>query len=178
MWVSPSHLKTWRNQMKIKNCIIDILNGLERLWNVMKPCRIQYKLLSPSAKAPTRAYINDGGFDIYAEHDMVIQPRTSTNIRCAVAVMVPDGFKYYVRGRSSLNRLRIKVSTGLIDSYFNNELYALIDSLSDEPYTIKKGDKIAQISIHYNPSLRWEEVEQFDFPENSRGKNGFGSSGR
>ena len=66
-------------------------------------------------------------------------------------------------------------NAGVIDAGYRGEVIVLMENLGDEPYSIRKGDKIAQLLEH--PSLAGEVVED-ELSEAARGAKGFGSSGK
>ena len=70
---------------------------------------------------------------------------------------------------------RLMCNAGVIDAGYRGELIVLMENLGDEPYTIRKGDKIAQLLEH--PFLAGEVLES-DLSEAIRGVKGFGSSGK
>jgi dUTP pyrophosphatase len=152
--------------------------ALKRLWIIIKPFSIKWKKLHPDAIKPTRAYSDDAAFDLYAVEDLILPPDAHTNCGCGVAVMVPSGWSYDLRGRSSLNRNGIITALGLCDSYYTGELRAVLSNLSGKEYIIKKGERIGQIKFNPVWDFPWEEVEKFEAPEGTRGGAGFGSSGR
>lgn len=154
------------------------LYSLRRLWVLIKPFSIKWKKLHPDAVMPTRANKDDAAFDLYAVEDLILPPNAHTNCGCGVAVMVPSGWSYDLRGRSSLNRNGIITALGLCDAYYTGELRAVLSNLSGEEYTIKKGERIGQIKFNPVWDFPWEEVEEFNAPKGSRGDKGFGSSGR
>ncbi len=144
----------------------------------MEPIAIKFKRMEPDAKAPTKAYQTDSGWDLYAYHGTTIKPKQTANIYTGVAVCAPPGWGYTIRGRSSMNKKGIQTSFGTVDAHYSGKLYTLLFNVSDVEYEIKPGDKIAQIVFEKVYDIKLEEVTEFDLPEGSRGTSGFGSSGR
>jgi dUTP pyrophosphatase len=71
--------------------------------------------------------------------------------------------------------LRLSNSVGLIDSGYRGEIMALYDNISDSPYTINAGDRIAQLLVM--PNYRFQAKVVDVLTESDRGEGGFGSSG-
>ena len=94
---------------------------------------------------------------------------------------IPEGYEIQVRPRSGLSaksKLRIANSPGTIDSDYLGEIGIIIDNISDiYHYSIKKGERIAQLVLKKVENIEWEEVEEFsEITERSEG--GFGSTGK
>lgn len=158
--------------------IKSVYYSLVRAWYILQPISIKWKKLHPEAKMPTRAYAADGAFDIYAVEDLHLPAGVHSNCGCGVAVQVPKGWSYDLRGRSSLNRAGVIAALGLVDSYYCNELRVVLSNLSGQEYTIKKGERIGQIKFNPVWDFPWREVEHFEITEGTRGMSGWGSSGK
>lgn len=93
-----------------------------------------------------------------------------------VHVQIPVGMVGFLKSKSGLNVKYGITSEGVIDSGFTGSIVAKLYNNSDEPYTVRMGDKITQLVILpiYAPEL--ELVETFE--ETERGSSGFGSTGR
>lgn len=145
----------------------------------IKPLHVKYKRLHPQAKVPTRAYEDDGAYDLYAVETLVVKPGDHINIGCGLAVEVGKGWSYDVRGRSGLTRIGIIVGLGLCDAFYNGELRAVISNFSRKDYEVIEGERICQIK--FNPVFvpqSFVEVQEFEVVPGTRGAKGWGSSGR
>lgn len=92
-------------------------------------------------------------------------------------IALPEGYEAQVRGRSGLNKNHgIVVPTGTIDSDYRGEIGVVVYNLSREPYTIKTGERIAQLVISPVIQAEWQQVDSLD--ETDRGEGGFGSTGK
>lgn len=94
-------------------------------------------------------------------------------------VAVPEGYEAQVRPRSGMaakHGVTIVNAPGTIDSDYRGELKVLLVNLSNEPYTIHDGDRIAQVLVAPYEQVQWEEVDEHDATE--RGDKGFGHTGR
>ena len=80
-----------------------------------------------------------------------------------------------MKTRSGMAKKRLMCNAGVIDAGYRGEIIVLMENLAEEPYTIRKGEKIAQLLEH--PFLAGEVVEE-EFSKAARGAKGFGSSGK
>jgi dUTP pyrophosphatase len=80
-----------------------------------------------------------------------------------------------VKTRSGMAKKRLMCNAGVIDAGYRGEVIVLMENLGDQPYEIKRGDKIAQLLEH--PFLAVNVVES-DLTEAARGPKGFGSTGK
>ena len=158
--------------------IKEIYYSLHRLYVIAKPARVRWKRLHEEAKMPTRAYPHDGAYDVYSVEDIHLMPGDHKNVGCGIAIEVRGGFSYDLRGRSGLSRIGIIASLGLVDSFYAEQLRVVLSNLSGKEYTIKKGDRVAQVKFNPVFDFPWQEVKEFEYKPGTRGKNGWGSSGR
>ena len=132
------------------------------------------------AKVPTYAHETDAAADLYAMEDQVIAAHTYGNkIGTGVKIQLPEGWLAMILPRSSMGTktpLRLSNSIGLIDSGYRGELGILYDNISDEPYTINAGDRIAQLLVM--PSYRFQANVVDILTSSDRGETGFGDSGK
>ena len=96
-----------------------------------------------------------------------------------LAIALPEGFEGQVRPRSGL-ALRHGITCinapGTIDADYRGEIQVLLVNLSGEPFTLKRGERIAQLVVA--PVVRAELEEVDTLPTTPRGEGGFGSTGR
>lgn len=131
------------------------------------------------AKVPTYAHDTDAAADLYAMKDQTIQAYSYGNkIATGVKIQLPEGWLALIIPRSSIGAktpLRLSNSVGLIDSGYRGELGVLYDNISDVPYDIHAGDRIAQLLVM--PSYRFQAKVVDILADSDRGEGGFGSSG-
>ena len=99
-------------------------------------------------------------------------------IKTGLYISLPIGFEAQVRSRSGLSikhGLCVLNSPGTIDADYRGEVGIILINLSQEPYTINNGDRIAQLVIASHEQAQWIEVNEL--PKTVRGINGFGSTG-
>ena len=135
--------------------------------------------LAPGAKVPSYAHDTDACADLYALEDTEVAPHTYGNkIRTGVNIQLPEGWMAMIFPRSSTGAkttMRLSNSVGIIDSGYRGELGVLFDNTSDNPASIKQGDRIAQLLVM--PSYRFQPKVVDILASSDRGEGGFGSTG-
>lgn len=95
------------------------------------------------------------------------------------AVAIPEGYAGFVQPRSGLalrNGVTVLNSPGLIDSGYRDELRVLLVNLDPiESFTVRRGDRIAQLVVQEFASVAWVETDDLD--DTARGAGGWGSTG-
>ena len=131
---------------------------------------------------PLPAYATDGsaGLDLRAavEAELVLVPGGRTAVPTGLSLAIPDGWEGQVRPRSGLalrSGLTVANAPGTIDSDYRGELLVLLVNLGNEPVTIRRGDRIAQLLLARSPRVSVVKVDIL--PGSDRGAGGFGSSG-
>ena len=122
------------------------------------------------------------GMDLRAavpdEAPFVLKPGSRHAVPTGLAFALPPGFEGQVRPRSGL-ALKAGVTClntpGTIDADYRGEVKVILINLGEEDFTIRRGDRIAQLVIAPVVQASWREVENLD--ETARGANGFGSTG-
>lgn len=135
--------------------------------------------LEDGAQVPTYAHDSDAAADMYAMEDTTISAHSiGTPVKTGVHIQLPEGWVAFILPRSSIGAktpLRLSNSAGVIDSGYRGEVRALYDNVSDEPYQIHKGDRIAQMLVM--PSYRFKANVVDSLEDSDRGEAGFGSTG-
>jgi dUTP pyrophosphatase len=130
---------------------------------------------------PARGTRGAAGFDLHAavEHDVVVAPRERALIRTGFAIAVPEGYEAQVRPRSGLaleHGIVLPNAPGTIDSDYRGEVMVIVCNTGERAFTIRRGDRIAQLVIAPVARAEWEEVASLD--ATARGAGGFGHTGR
>ncbi|HEY1731822.1 MAG TPA: dUTP diphosphatase [Terriglobales bacterium] len=137
---------------------------------------LKVKKLSADAVLPTVAHPGeDIGYDLYSAEELTLPPRGAGGVHTGIAIEFVPAAGGIVKTRSGLAKKRLMCNAGVIDAGYRGEIIVLMENLADEPYTIRKGDKIAQLLEH--PLLAGEIMEA-ELSEAARGMKGFGSSGQ
>jgi dUTP pyrophosphatase len=140
--------------------------------------RLEYKLVHPKAKLPTRANLHDAASDLYAVESKVVAPGKTENIETGLILSAPPGHYITINGRSSLNKRGILAFRGIVDSGYLGTMKISLTNTTDELYEVKAGDRVGQFTLHKCLEYDAVEVEEFSPEYSTRGTKGFGSSGR
>jgi len=146
----------------------------------MERTAIRYRKLTPGARAPERATPGAAGFDLRAclEAPMTLEPGTIRLVPTGLALAIPAGFEGQVRARSGLalkHGIAVLNGPGTIDSDYRGPLGVILGNLGSASFTVRDGDRIAQIVFARVPDVGMEEVAVL--PETERGEGGFGHTG-
>src|SRR5271166_3692867 len=137
---------------------------------------LKVKRLSPDAVLPTVAHSGeDIGYDLYSCEDLTIAAHGGAAVHTGIAIEFAPSAGGIVKTRSGLAKKRLMCNAGVIDAGYRGEIIVLMENLGEEPYAVRKGDKIAQLLEH--PFLADEVVED-ELSEAARGAKGFGSTGK
>lgn len=136
---------------------------------------VKVKLLHQDAKIPEYKHPGDSGMDIRSVETIRINHCESVGVHTGVAVELPEGFELQARPRSGLARKGIVAEFGTIDNQYRGELIATITNHSMIPFTIEKGDRIAQLVLQ--PTYKATMVQVDELSNTARGEGGFGSTG-
>jgi dUTP pyrophosphatase len=133
----------------------------------------------PDAKMPTKANYTDAGWDTISVEDTDIAPNERKIIPTGIHLKLKPGWECQIRARSgNAAKLGLMVVNGVgtIDSEYVGEVKVILYNSSKETVKLPKGSKIAQLVFKKVP---WIDLKQLtEMPSNdSRGNNGFGSSG-
>jgi dUTP pyrophosphatase len=110
--------------------------------------------------------------------DITLAPGERAAVPTGLAIALPDGYVALAHPRSGLalkNGIGMVNAPGTIDAGYRGELKVLLINHSNEPFTIHRGDRIAQLVIQKYESAVWREVSEL--PDSVRGEGGFGSTG-
>jgi dUTP pyrophosphatase len=140
--------------------------------------QIPFKLLTPTAKPPTRATEGSAGLDLYADLPglFLVKPGEPTAIPTGLALAIPEGYCGLIVGRSGLAKQGTSILGGLLDRDFRGDINVILQTTRRDGLLISPGDRIAQLLILPVPAV--ELVEAADLPPTTRGDGGFGHTGR
>ena len=158
--------------------------GSRRPLHTDRPLAVELLIerLPDAGDLPLPSYATDGssGLDLLAavDKDLTIRPGERKLTPTGIRVAVPPGYEAQIRPRSglALNHGLTMVNTpGTIDSDYRGPVQVIVINLGDEPYTIRRGDRIAQMVIC--PVVKARLVECNELPGTDRGQGGFGHTG-
>lgn len=140
------------------------------------------KIVNKSAwPTPAYATVNSAGMDLKANitEPVILGPLERALIPTGLYIALPEGTEAQVRPRSGLaakHGISVLNSPGTIDADYRGEVKVILVNLSNEPFVVNPGERIAQMVVARYEHVEWDEVEVLD--ETDRGEGGFGSTGR
>ncbi len=145
------------------------------------PITIRLMRLPHGEGLPLPAYATAGaaGMDVVAAEDLVLAPGARHAVATGFAIAIPPGYEVQVRPRSGLalkHGITCLNTPGTIDEDYRGEVKVILANLGDQPFTIARGERIAQLVPAPVQRALFEEVAVLD--ETDRGSGGFGSTGR
>lgn len=147
----------------------------------MSPVEIAVRRLRDDAIIPRYMTPHAAGLDLCAavDGDLVLMPGQRALVGTGLAIALPDGYEAQVRPRSGL-ALRYGItllnSPGTIDPDYRGEVGVIMVNLGEEPFTVRPGERIAQLVIA--PFARAQLRETAELGDTQRGDGGFGHTGR
>tara|TARA_B110000971_G_scaffold206049_1_gene229000 strand:+ start:28 stop:468 length:441 start_codon:yes stop_codon:yes gene_type:complete len=142
--------------------------------------KIQIKKLSKDVLTPKYETSGSSGMDIaaYIEEDIIIHPGDKALIPSGFSLSIPKGYEVQIRPRSGLaakKSITVLNTPGTIDADYRGELKIILINHSKEKFSVKKGERIAQMVVCPVVRVQLEEVQEL--PITNRGASGFGSTG-
>ena len=136
---------------------------------------LQIKKLDPNAIVPQRAHPGDAGLDLFSTEDKILPPHEPIKIKTGLAMAIPFGNVGLICDRSSMGAQGIRTLGGVIDAGYRGEVQVLLINLKNNPFEIKRGQKIAQLLVQ--PVQLYTPAEVFELEDSARSLGGFGSTG-
>lgn len=131
---------------------------------------------------PMPAYATPGsaGMDLRADNeaDIVIPPLGRAIVPTGIRIQLPVGYEAQIRPRSGLaakSGVTVLNSPGTIDSDYRGEICAILVNLSDQPFTVRRGERICQMVIARHETAELVPADSLD--DSERGEGGFGHTG-
>jgi len=129
---------------------------------------------------PEYATVHSAGLDLRANTDsqVILKPLERTLVPTGLFIELPEGHEAQIRPRSGLaakHGISLVNTPGTIDPDYRGEIKVIIVNLSDVPFTLEPGERIAQMVIARFEHITWNEVETLS--ETQRGEGGFGHTG-
>ncbi len=149
----------------------------------MQHISIKIELLPHHRDLPLPQYMTakSAGMDVHAavEKELILLPSKRVMVPTGLVISLPDGYEAQIRPRSGLafkHGITLVNAPGTIDADYRGEICILLINLGDLPFTIRRGDRIAQMVIHKVCQASWDINESLDKTE--RGAGGFGHTGQ
>ncbi|MBC7136392.1 dUTP diphosphatase [Oceanibaculum nanhaiense] len=129
---------------------------------------------------PAYQTADSAGLDLVAavEAEMVLNPGERALVPTGLAIALPSGYEAQIRPRSGLafkHGMTVLNSPGTVDADYRGEVKVLMINLGQEPFAVKRGERIAQMVVAPVTQIAWQPVADLD--ETARGAGGFGSTG-
>ncbi|HEX8563923.1 MAG TPA: dUTP diphosphatase [Flavobacterium sp.] len=129
---------------------------------------------------PNYETIASAGMDLRANltESVRLNPLERAVIKTGLFIELPIGYEAQVRPRSGLaakKGITVLNSPGTVDADYRGEIGVILVNLSNEPFVVEDGERIAQLVIAKHERAEWNEVRNLS--ETSRGEGGFGSTG-
>lgn len=143
-----------------------------------KGITLRIKRLDRETPLPRYAHDGDAGMDLCSAADVLLQPGERALVPTGFAMALPRGYAAFVQPRSGLavkHGISIVNTPGLIDCHYRGEVQIILVNLGNEPFQVRRGDRIAQMVIQKVEQALVKDVEDLD--ETARGTGGFGSTG-
>ena len=143
---------------------------------------MKVQIVNKSAyQTPTYATEKSAGMDLKANitEPVTLGPLERALIPTGLFMALPDGTEAQVRPRSGLAAkygISVLNAPGTIDADYRGEVKVILVNLSNEPFIVNPGERVAQLVLAKYEKIEWDEVEILD--ETARGEGGFGSTGR
>jgi dUTP pyrophosphatase len=120
------------------------------------------------------------GLDLLAavEEPLTLAPGARTAVPTGISIALPAGYEAQIRPRSGLairHGISMVNAPGTIDPDYRGEIRVILINLGDQPFTLRRGDRIAQMVIAAFCRPEWQEVDEL--PDTERGDGGFGHTG-
>jgi dUTP pyrophosphatase len=146
----------------------------------MQKLTVSISKLRPDARLPEAAHgpEEDAGLDLFAVDDVVLPAGGWEGVPTGLAIEIPSGFEGQVRPRSGLARkfgVTLLNSPGTIDPGYRGEVQVLMVNHGKQPYTVHKGDRIAQLILGAYAAVEWSVKEELN--QSRRAAGGVGSTG-
>jgi len=143
---------------------------------------VQIKRLPHAQGLPLPAYATPGaaGMDLTAavQDPITIQPGHRALVPTGLAIALPQGYELQIRPRSGLalrHGIVLPNSPGTIDEDYRGEIQVIVLNTGQAPFTVNRGDRIAQAVLAPVVRADWQETGTLD--PTARGAGGFGSTG-
>lgn len=148
-----------------------------------KELKVRVQLTEAARGLPLPRYMTEGaaGLDLAAavEQDLLLEPGKTALVPTGLQLEIPLGFEGQVRPRSGLalrHGVTLLNSPGTIDSDYRGEVRVIMINLGPEPFTIRRGERIAQLVFSRVVQAELQPVAEL--APSARGVGGFGHTGR
>lgn len=143
------------------------------------PLQVPLVRLDPDLPVPSYAHPGDAGADLMSTVEVTLAPGERAMVPTGVALALPEGYVGLVHPRSGLaarHGISIVNAPGTIDAGYRGEIKVMLVNLDPaEPFTLRRGDRIAQLVVQRFERVEFVETDGLD--ASARGEGGYGSTG-
>lgn len=139
--------------------------------------------IDEEAKLPNRAKEGDCGYDAYALETVTIAPHTGIKVPLSIGMIIPEPFGVKAETRSGNFIRGLNIGSAWVDRGFRGQINALVQNITDEPITIKKGDRPCSIAPELTFGMNLVPAEEYfteselnEMMNTERGTSGYGST--
>jgi dUTP pyrophosphatase len=143
---------------------------------------MKIKIVNTSSnQLPAYESLHAAGLDLRAHlsEKITLQPMQRSLVPTGLFIELTPGYEAQIRPRSGLafkHGITVLNSPGTIDADYRGEIKVLLINLSNEPFAIGNGERIAQMVVCAHEHIEWEQVPSLS--ETARGAGGFGHTGK
>lgn len=137
---------------------------------------IKIKKLKEDAKLQNYHHPGDVGMDLYSMETKTLNPGEHYIFYHGFGLEFDEGYAAIIKDKSGISKIELHTMGGVYDAGFRGEYNTHLVNFSDKPYTIEKGDKVAQLIIYPVVIATLEEVDELS--DSARGAGAFGSTGK
>lgn len=143
--------------------------------------RVKVKIVNRSGhELPAYETFSSAGMDVRAclDKPLTLDPMQRALVPTGLRIQLEHGYECQVRPRSGLalkKGITVLNAPGTVDADYRGEIGIILINLSDEPFTINNGDRIAQFVVARYTHVDWEACDRLD--ETERGEGAFGHTG-
>jgi len=134
---------------------------------------LNYSILRPGAKPPTRKHPTDAGVDVYSNEPgaVTVAPHTCAIFRTGVTFEIPEGLMLQAWPKSKNNHL---LGAGILDPFYQGEVLVKVVNYADDPLIIHEGDPVAQLVLVPVFCLPLQELSQDEIHLHTSARAGTG----
>ena len=143
---------------------------------------VKIELRREGAQIPRKSHIGSSCYDLKSLDQIQLRPGHRHIFDLGFGLKMSKGWMVQIFDRSGLstvNRIEIPGSPKIIDNDYRGNLFVCLENRDDKyTYTVKKGDKVAQMGIFRSYSIKFQPTTEINRHETSRGSGCLGSTGR
>lgn len=160
--------------------LIPMFNYFRNLFQNAFSTNISYTTIPNCSNILSKAHESDACYDLQSNEYINIKPNSIELVKTGIFLELPNNWEAQVRPRSGIalkHGVTVLNTPGTIDSKYRGELAVILVNFGSETFSIKKGDRIAQIKFEKVPKVKLIKKDKISL-STERGNKGFGSSGR